>query len=70
MLIFWLALIYVSFGLFAPANLTVVASFFLSALAVAAAVLLILELGDPVHHGWFQVSSEPMGRALVEIGRP
>ena len=69
-LIFWLALIYVSFGLFAPANLTVVASFFLSALAVAAAVLLILELGDPVHHGWFQVSSEPMARALVEIGRP
>jgi len=69
-LIFWLALIYVSFGLFAPANLTVMASFFLSALAVAGAVLLILELGDPVHHGWFQVSSEPMGRALVEISRP
>jgi hypothetical protein len=69
-LIFWLALIYVSFGLFAPANLTVIASFFLSALAVAGAVLLILELGDPVHHGWFQVSSEPMRRAVVEIGRP
>ncbi len=69
-LIFWLALIYVSFGLFAPANLTVIASFLLSALAVAGAVLLILELGDPVHHGWFQVSSEPMRRALVEIGRP
>ena len=69
-LIFWLALIYVSFGLFAPANLTVMASFFLSALAVAGAVLLILELGDPVHHGWFQVSNEPMRRAVVEIGRP
>ena len=69
-LIFWLAPIYVSFGLFAPANLTVIASFFLSALAVAGAVLLILELGDPVHHGWFQVSNEPMRRAVVEIGRP
>ena len=69
-LIFWLFLIFVSFGLFAPANLTVAASFFLSSLAVTGAILMILELGDPMHHSWLQVSSEPMRRALLEIGRP
>jgi hypothetical protein len=31
---------------------------------------MILELGDPMHHSWLQVSSEPMRRALLEIGRP
>jgi hypothetical protein len=69
-LIFWLFLIFVSFGLFAPVNATVVTSFFLCALAVTGAILMILELGDPMHHGWLQVSSEPMRRALLEIGRP
>lgn len=69
-LIFWLALIFASFGLFAPVNATVVTSFFVSALAVTAAVLMLLELGDPMHHGLFHVSSEPLGRALLEIGRP
>jgi len=69
-LIFWLALIFVSFGLFAPVNATVITSFFVSALAVTGAVLMLLELGDPMHHGLLHVSSEPMRRALIEIGRP
>src|SRR6266404_2749133 len=69
-LIFWLFLTFLSFGLFAPVNLTVVTSFALSALAVTGAILMILELGDPMHHSWLQVSSEPMRRALLEIGRP
>ena len=68
-LIFWLSLIFVSFGLFAPVNLTVVSSYCLSALAVAGGILMILELSDPMH-GWIHVSSEPLRRALVEIGRP
>ena len=69
-MIFWLSLIFVSFGLFAPVNVTVVTSFFLSALAVTGAILMIVELGNPMHHGWLQVPREPMGRALIEIGRP
>ncbi len=69
-LIFWLALTFISFGLFAPTNLTVVTSFFLCSLAVAGAILLILELGNPMHHGWIEVSSDPMRNALIEIGRP
>ncbi|CAN5902237.1 hypothetical protein BH11PSE3_BH11PSE3_36890 [soil metagenome] len=69
-LIFWLFLIFVSFGVFAPVNATVVTSFFLSALAVTGAILIILELGDPMRHGWIQISSDPMRRALLEIERP
>ena len=69
-LIVWLALIFVSFGLFAPVNATVITSFFISAFAVTGAVLMLLELGDPMHHGLLHVSSEPLRRALIEIGRP
>jgi hypothetical protein len=69
-LIFWLFLIFVSFGLFAPVNHTVIASFLLCSLAVAGAILMILDMGDPMHPGWVQVSGEPMRRAMIEIGRP
>jgi hypothetical protein len=69
-LIFWLFLIFVSFGLFAPFNLTVITSFLLCSLAVSGAILMILDLGDPMHPGWVQVSSEPMRRAMIEVSRP
>ncbi|SEP09409.1 Protein of unknown function [Rhodospirillales bacterium URHD0017] len=69
-LIFWLFLIFVSFGLFAPANHTVIASFLLCALAVSGAILMILDMGDPMHPGWVQVSGEPMRRAVIEVSRP
>jgi hypothetical protein len=70
-LIFWLFLVFLSFGLFAPANLTVMVSFFLSSVAVTGAIFLILNLGDhPTQSSWLQVSGEPLQRALVEIGRP
>jgi hypothetical protein len=69
-LIFWLFLIFVSFGLFAPINLTVIASFLLCSIAVSGAILMILDMGDPMHPGWVQVSSEPMRRAMIEVGRP
>jgi hypothetical protein len=69
-LIFWLFLIFVSFGLFAPVNHTVIASFLLCSIAVSGAILMILDMGDPMHPGWVQVSGEPMRRAVIEIGRP
>lgn len=69
-LIFWLFLIFVSFGLFAPVNLTVIASFLLCTLAVSGAILMILDMGDPMHPGWVQVSGEPMRRAMIEVSRP
>lgn len=69
-LIFWLFLIFVSFGLFAPVNHTVITSFLLCSIAVSGAILMILDMGDPMHPGWVQVSGEPMRRAVIEIGRP
>jgi len=43
-LLFWLTIIFVSFGLFAPSNGTVIAAFFVCALSVSGAIFLILEL--------------------------
>jgi hypothetical protein len=42
-LIFWLALIFTGFGLFAPTNSTVIGLLFACALSVASAVFLILD---------------------------
>jgi uncharacterized membrane protein len=43
-LVFWLRLIFASFGLFAPKNATVMAAFLVCALSVSSAIFLILEL--------------------------
>ena len=48
MLVFWLAVIFISFGLFAPYNTTVVATLFVCALSVSGAIFLILELDSPL----------------------
>src|SRR5262245_32807525 len=46
-LVVWLTVIFISFGLFAPFNATVVASLFVSALSVSGAIFLILEMYTP-----------------------
>jgi hypothetical protein len=67
-LVFWLTIIFISFGLFAPNNLTVVTSLFVSALAVSGAVLLILELYSP-YTGLIHISSAPLRAALAQLGQ-
>jgi hypothetical protein len=67
-MVFWLALILGSFGLFAPGNPTAVLSLAVCALAVSSAVLLILELDHPFG-GIIQVSGEPLRRASEQLGR-
>jgi hypothetical protein len=67
-MVFWLAFILGSFGLFAPRNTTAVLSLMVCALAVSSAVLLILELDHPFG-GLIQVSGEPLRRALEQLGR-
>jgi len=64
----WLTLVFVSFGLFAPANGTVAASLFLTALSVSGAVLLILELYSP-YTGLIRVSAEPVRAAVEQLGK-
>ena len=66
-LVFWLCIIFASFGLFAPTNTTVIATFFVCALSVSGAIFLILEL-DRSFEGFVQVSSAPLRAALVQLG--
>jgi hypothetical protein len=67
-LVFWLALLYISFGLFVRAKVLVVVSLFASALAVCAAILLILDMYQP-YAGLIQVSSAPLRAALAQLGQ-
>jgi hypothetical protein len=67
-LIFWLTIIFISFGLFAPPNATVIGSFFVSAVSVSGAVLLILEMYTP-YGGLIQISSAPLQASLANLGR-
>jgi hypothetical protein len=67
-LIFWLTIVFISFGLFAPPNATVIASLFVTALSVSGAVFLILEMYTP-YAGLIQISSAPLRTALAHLGQ-
>jgi hypothetical protein len=66
-LIAWLAIIFMSAGLFAPPNATVVIALMLAAVSVAGAIFLILELDMPFD-GLIQISQRPMRNALTHLG--
>ena len=67
LLAFWLAMLFLSFGLFAPRNATVLAVLLVCAFSVSSAVFLILEMSHPLD-GFIKVSSAPMLKALELIG--
>ena len=67
-IVFWLTIIFGSFGLFAPRNATVVAVLFLCALSAAAAIFLILEMHQPFD-GLMKISSAPLRYALSHLGQ-
>jgi hypothetical protein len=67
LLVFWLAILFMSFGLFAPRNVTVSAVQLVCAFSVSSAVFLILEMSHPLD-GIIKVSSAPMLKALELIG--
>ena len=64
-LILWLFVLFVSFGLFAPRNGMVVAALFVGALAIAGAVLVIVDMDSP-YEGILVVSPQPMQQALAQ----
>ncbi len=66
--VFWLTIIFGSFGLFAPRNATVVAVLFLCALSVAGSIFLILEMDVPFE-GVMKISSAPLRYALSHLGQ-
>ncbi len=67
-MVFWLTIIFVSFGIFSPRNATVIVVFWVCAMSVAGAIFLILEL-DRSFEGMMQVSGEPLRQALAQLGK-
>ena len=67
-LVFWLSVIFLGFGLFAPRNATVVIALLVSAISVAGAIFLMLELDRPFS-GLIQISSAPLSNALAVMGK-
>ena len=66
--VFWLTIIFGSFGLFAPRNGTVVAVLFLCALSLAGSIFLILEMDQPFQ-GLMKISSAPLRYTLSQLGQ-
>jgi hypothetical protein len=64
----WLAIIFFSWGLFAPSNSIAIAALLLAALSVSGALFLILELDQPFD-GLIHISSAPMRNALAHLGK-
>jgi len=67
-LVFWLVLLFMSFGLFVRPNVVVVVSLFASVLAVCAAIFLILEMYQP-YTGLIHVSDAPLLAALAQLAQ-
>lgn len=68
LMVFWVTVIFLSFGLFAPRNATVVATMFLCAFSVSGAIFLILELDRPFG-GLIQISDAPLLNAVAHLGK-
>lgn len=66
-LVFWLALLFASFGLFAPRNSTVLAALLMCTLAISGGIFIILELGSPTS-GLIRVPVAELAMAVRQIG--
>jgi hypothetical protein len=67
-LVFWLAWLFATFGLQAPANPTVICIMLVCAMSVAAAVFLVVDMAHP-YLGVIHVSDAPLRSALAHIGK-
>lgn len=67
-LVFWLVVIFFSFGLSSPRNATVIIVLLICALSAAGSLFLIQELDQP-YGGLIMISSTPLRNALANIGR-
>ena len=66
--VFWLAINFMSFGLFAPRNATVIVTLLLCAVAVSGAIFLILEMYNPFS-GLVHISSAPIRNVVAQMGK-
>ena len=67
-ILFWLTITFVSFGLLATRNATVVTVLFVCAVSVGSALFLILEMDGPFH-GLLSVSADPLRFAYAHINQ-
>jgi hypothetical protein len=67
-LIFWLIIFFICFGLFSEPNATVIVVMLVCALSVSGAIFLIMEMNAPLE-GIIKVSSAPLHKALEHLGR-
>jgi hypothetical protein len=65
-LVFWLAAIFVSFGLHAPFNGSVITALVVCALSVAGSIYLIVEMDQP-YGGLIKISSAPLHAVLNQL---
>ncbi|MGO9177476.1 MAG: hypothetical protein ACLQED_15265 [Desulfobaccales bacterium] len=68
LMVFWLTIIFASFGLFSPRNATVITVLLICALSAAGSLFLIIELDTP-YQGLIKVSSVPLRNALAHLGQ-
>lgn len=66
--VFWLTFIFLSWGLFAPGNGTVIATFFIAAVSVSAALFMVQEMYMP-YAGVIRISSAPLLAAVSQLGQ-
>ena len=64
--VFWLTVIFASFGLFAPRNTTVIVVLLVCAMSVAGAIFLILEMDQPFR-GVMKISSAPLRYVISHL---
>jgi type II secretory pathway pseudopilin PulG len=65
--VFWLTIVFTSFGLFAPPSASAITALLVAALAVAGAIYLILAMDQP-YSGLIKISGSPMRAALDQLG--
>ena len=68
MLVFWLVIIFGSFGLFSPRNATVILVLVVCIVSATGSLYLILELDQP-YRGLIKIPSSPLRTALMFMGK-
>jgi hypothetical protein len=65
-LLFWLTLLFINFGLFAQRNALAIVAVFVGALSLASAIYIIMDLNEPIG-GFISISPKPMQDALAQM---
>jgi hypothetical protein len=64
----WLTVIFISFGMFSPRNLTVAIVLLICGASIGSAIFIILELDSPFG-GMLRISPAPLQFAVDHMGR-